>query len=166
MADQGKQQMSRAGAGHGRMRPQRMMTPLDELERMFGELIPGRMLSPGRAGLAAELADMEGRIPRVDVVENDNEIVVRAEVPGVKKDDLDISVDDNTVTIRGTSAHEERTEEGDYFRCEISRGSFARTVALPGAVDSEKVKAKLTEGVLELTMPKLEGAKRRKIKVQ
>ena len=164
MAQSDKQQSG--GTQIQRGRPQRMLTPFDEMERMFGDLLPSRMLSPMRGMFPTELMGADTRLPRVDVIEQDNDILLRAEVPGVKKDDLDISVDDNTVTIRGSSEHEEKIEEGDFYRCEISRGGFVRTVTLPSPVNSEKVKASLKEGMLELQMPKLEGAKRRKIQVQ
>lgn len=104
--------------------------------------------------------------PKVDVVDRDNEILVRAEIPGVKKEDLEVSMTDNTVTIKGSTSHEEKEEKGDYYRHEISKGSFTRTVALPGDVDSDKCKTSFKDGVLELTVPKVEKAKRRTIKVE
>ena len=70
----------------------------------------------------------EGKTPSVDVIERDNEIMVKAELPGVDKKDLDISVTSNTVTIKGSTSHEEKEEKGDYYRCEISRGSYSRTL--------------------------------------
>lgn len=104
-------------------------------------------------------------MPKVDVIDRDDEVVVRAEIPGVAKDDLDISVTDNTVTIKGETKRESKEEKGDYYRCEISRGTFARTLPLPANVDSDSAKAKFEDGVLELTIPKVEKAKRRTIKV-
>jgi HSP20 family protein len=104
-------------------------------------------------------------MPKVDVIDRDEEVVVRAEVPGVEKDDLEVSVSDNTVTIKGETKHEQKEEKGNYFRSEISRGSFTRTVTLPGVVDTDKAKASFKDGVLELTMPKGEKARRRTVKV-
>jgi len=69
------------------------------------------------------------------------------------------------VTIKGSSRREEKEEGGDYYRCEIASGAFARTVGLPSAVDTEKVKAKFEDGMLKLTMPKISKAKRRRIKL-
>jgi HSP20 family protein len=92
-------------------------------------------------------------------------VVVRAEVPGVEKDDLDISVSDNTVTIKGETRREEKEEKGDYYRSEISRGTFTRTVMLPGVVATDKAKAKFKDGVLELKLPKVEKTKRRTVKI-
>ena len=88
-----------------------------------------------------------------------------AEVPGVEKDDLDVSVSDNSVTIKGETKREEKEENADYYRCEISRGSFARTVLLPSDVDTGKTKAKFKDGILELTLPKIKKTKRRTIKI-
>ena len=79
----------------------------------------------------------EGRMPKVEVINRDDEVVVRAEVLGVEKDDLDVSVSDNAVTIKGGTKREEKEEKGDYYRCEISRGTFARTVVLSDYVDSD-----------------------------
>ena len=91
---------------------------------------------------------------------------MKAEVPGIKKEDIEVSVTDNTITIKGSTRREEKEEKGEYYRCEISRGSFARTVALPDNVDSSKVKATFKEGVLEVVMPKVEKSKRRTIAVE
>lgn len=105
------------------------------------------------------------RMPNLDVVDRDNDILVRAEIPGVEKRDLDISLTDNLLTIKGHSRRESREEKGDYHRHEISSSSFARSVTLPGAVDSTKAKAVLKDGLLEITLPKLEASKRRSIAI-
>jgi len=93
-------------------------------------------------------------------------VVVRAEVPGVEKENLDISMTDNSITIKGSISREEKDEKGDIYRCEISRGTFSRTVALPAAVDGSKAKAKMKDGVLEITVPKQQKSTRRSIQVE
>lgn len=110
----------------------------------------------------------EGKTPKVDVIEkgNDNDIIVNAELPGVDKKDLDISVTNNTVTIKGSTSHEEKEEKNDYYRCEISRGSYSRTLSLPAEVDEEKTKAKFKNGILKLTLHKLKKSKRHNVKVE
>jgi len=149
-------------------RPTRALSPFEEMDRWFegffprGWMRPFRMEWPGWGELAAPF---EGRMPKIDVIDRDEEVVVRAEVPGVEKDDLDVSVSGNTVTIKGETKREAKEEKGNYYRCEISRGAFARTVVLPDYVDSDSAKAKFEDGVLELTLPKVEKAKRRTIKV-
>lgn len=149
--------------------PARAMSPFEEMEQIFSRffhrdwLWPMRREFPSWSELAASF---EGKLPRVDVIDRDAEIVVKAEVPGIKKEDIEVSVTDNTITIKGSTRREEKEEKGEYYRCEISRGSFARTVALPDNVDSSKVKATFKEGVLEVVMPKVEKSKRRTIAVE
>lgn len=149
-------------------RPMRALSPFEEMDRLFESVLPRGWMRPfhmewPRWGELA--APFEGRMPKVDVIDRDEEVVVRAEVPGVEKEDLDVSVSDNAVTIKGQTKREEKEEKGDYYRCEISRGAFTRTVMLPGAVDADKAKAQFKDGVLELTLPKVEEAKRRTVRI-
>ncbi|HKK13588.1 MAG TPA: Hsp20/alpha crystallin family protein, partial [Gammaproteobacteria bacterium] len=101
-----------------------------------------------------------------DVIDRDNDILVRAEIPGVAKEDLDLSLNDRTVTLRGTVRREQKKEEGDYYFAETSQGEFSRTVALPAEVDGSKAKASYRDGVVELTLPKAETAKRHRIPIE
>jgi HSP20 family protein len=103
-------------------------------------------------------------MPRVDVIDRENEVVLRAEVPGVNKEDLEVSVSDNSVTIRGEVKRAEET--GEYYYREMSSGAFTRTIGLPAAVDSKQAKVRLKNGILEMTMPKTEAEKRHKIPVE
>jgi HSP20 family protein len=107
----------------------------------------------------------EINVPSVDVINRDGEIIIKAMMPGVEKKDIDITVTKNTVTIKAKAGHEEKEEKGDYYRCEISKGSSMRTLNLPADVDEDKVKAKFKDGLLELTLPKTEVSHRRSIKV-
>jgi HSP20 family protein len=144
--------------------PARVVSPFEDMERLFDDLLGRRWLQPLRweRPLAAEFAAMA---PRVDVVDRDNDVLVRAEVPGVKKEDLEVSVSGTMLTLRGETKHEEKEEKGDYHRAEISRGAFMRTLTLPAEVDEAKAKASLKDGVLELVLPKIEQSKRRAIKI-
>ncbi|MDH5371185.1 MAG: Hsp20/alpha crystallin family protein, partial [Gammaproteobacteria bacterium] len=99
------------------------------------------------------------------VIERDGEIVVKAMMPGVEKKDIEISMTKNTVTISGKTSHEEKEEKGNYYRHEISKGSYMRTLSLPENVNEDKAKAKFKDGMLELTIPKMEVSHRRNIKV-
>ena len=92
--------------------------------------------------------------------------MIEAELPGVAKDDLDVSMTENSVTISAKTSREEKEEKGDYYRREMSRGAFSRTVPLPVEVDGSKAKATFKDGVMRLVLPKSEPAKRRRIKVE
>lgn len=147
--------------------PSGLMGSFEEMDRLFDNFMRRGWMRPWRFEWPTfpELATLESRMPKVDVVDRDNEIVVRAEAPGVDKKDLDITVSDNTVTIKGSTHHEEKEEKGDYYRHEISTGAFSRTVALPAEVDGSKARASFKDGILELTLPKVETSKRHSIKL-
>ena len=148
--------------------PARTLSPLEEMDRLFenyftrGWLHPFRWMQPSRGEITMPF---EGKMPRVNVVDRDDEVIIKAEVPGVDKKDLDISVTENAVSIKGSTRHEEKEEEGDYYHCEISSGSFSRVVPLPAEVDAEKASSKFKDGILELTLPKVKKAKRHTVKV-
>lgn len=147
----------------------RAMHPFEEMERLFDTMWPRLWQRPSRwewPTWASNVMPFEGKVPKVDIIERDEAIVVRAEVPGVDKKDLDVAMTENTVTIKGSTSHEEKEEKGEYFRCEMSRGSFSRTVALPAEVDGAKAKATFKDGLLELTVPKVTKSKRRSVKVE
>lgn len=146
----------------------RFMSPFEEMERFFEEGAPGRWLRPLRREWPGwgRLAPFEGRMPKVDVLDRDDAIVIHAEVPGVTKDDLDVSLSEDSVTIKGSTGREEEKEEGEYHRREMTRGEFSRTIPLPTAVDGAKAKATFKDGVMELALPKVEKSKRRTIKVE
>jgi len=149
--------------------PRRALSPFEEMDRMFEDFFPRGWMRPFRwewPSLGEMAKPFDGKMPKVDVIDRDDEVVVKAELPGVEKKDLDVSVTETSVTIKGTTSHEEKEEKGDYYRCEISRGAYARTVALPSYVDADKAKASFKDGVLELTLPKVEKSKRRSIEIK
>jgi len=144
----------------------RVVGPFDEVERFFEQLMP-RSLFPSLR-LERPLFDLGAlgiRSPRLDVIDRDDEVVVKAEVPGVKKDDVHVSVAGNTLTIKGETRLEEKEEKGDYYRCEISHGAFMRIVALSAEVDEARAKASMKDGMPELTLPKVEKSKRQRITI-
>jgi HSP20 family protein len=105
--------------------------------------------------------------PPVDIYENDkHEIVLRAELPGLKREDLDIRVENNTLTLRGERKRDTEVKQESYHRVERVYGGFARSFSLPTTVDTEKVQASFTDGVLTITLPMREEAKPRQIQVQ
>ncbi len=166
MSNEGKQQTTQ-GQEVRKASPVRALSPFEEMDRMFDNFFRRGWVRPWRFEWPSlpEMALPEMKLPKVDVIDLENEILVKAEVPGVDKKDIDISVGENTVTIKGETRREEKEEKGDYYRCEISRGAFSRTVALPVAVDGAKARAAFKDGMLELTLPKMEKAKRHSIKV-
>ena len=166
MAEQSKTEVQPAKTGEVQKAPSRAVRPFEEMERMFDEFFGGGWLRPLRFERMPELSRAwESRLPKLDVIDRDNEVLVRAEVPNVKKEDLEISVTGDLFTIKGKTRHEEKEEKGDYYRCEVSQGSFSRTVTLPAMVDETKAKAELKEGMLEVTLPKSEKSKKRAIKI-
>ncbi len=109
----------------------------------------------------------KGLIPPVDIVETDNEYVVKAELPGVRKDDIDITIQDNVLTINAeTRSETEEKEGGRVIRQERQYGKYVRSMRLGGEVDAGKVKAQYKDGVLTLTLPKAEEVKPKKIDVE
>ena len=145
-----------------------VLSPFDEMERIFENFSTKGWLRPFHwdAPLLGDIASpLERKIPSIDVLDRDDEIIVKAELPGVEKKDLDISLTNNSVTIKSSTSHEEKEEKGDYYRCEITKGAYMRTVALPSEVDDAKAKASFKDGILEITMPKVEKSHRRSLKV-
>ena len=105
--------------------------------------------------------------PRVDMIDHDENIEVQAALPGIKKEDISVSVKHQTITISTTNKEEKKEEEpGKYFRREISHGQFQRTLALPENIDDENVKACFKDGILTLTIPKTEKSKNKCIEIQ
>lgn len=147
--------------------PAQELSLYEEMDRLFDDFLTGAWTRPWRLPRPARAMSraLESRPPRVDVIDRDGEVAVRAELPGVDKKDLNVSMTEDSVTIKGSTRHEAKEEKGDYYRCEISRGEFSRTVALPAAVDTAKATANFKDGVLELAIPKLEARTRRAIRV-
>ena len=150
-------------------RSARAVNPFEEMERLFEQFMGRSWMRPfnWENPLWSEMAkSMEVRVPNVDVLDREEEVVVRAEIPGVDKENLEVSLSDDRLTIKGSTRQEkEEKEEGEYTRREMSRGSFTRVVTLPANVDGEKAKASFKDGVLEMTLPKLKPSKRTRINV-
>ena len=143
------------------------MRPLgvfEEMEQLAERMLPLSWMRP----LYAERPFWGGAIPQVDIIDREAELVVRAAVPGFGKDDIEISCTADTVTLRGCAEAEEKEgeEEGEYYRHEIRCEDFLRTVPLPCLVDDAKAKATFKDGMLELTLPKAEAAKRHTVKIE
>ncbi|MFO7674764.1 MAG: Hsp20/alpha crystallin family protein [bacterium] len=104
--------------------------------------------------------------PPLDIEETESSLVVRAEIPGMKKDDIKISLTGDTLCISGERHHEAEQKDKTFHRIERAYGRFMRTLVLPTDVDGSKVKAAYKDGVLELTLPKSEKAKSRDIAIE
>lgn len=103
--------------------------------------------------------------PAVDIQENENELLLTADVPGISLENIDISIEDGALTLSGERKFENEENKGGYHRIERSFGGFKRVFTLPDSVDAEKVSAAYNAGVLKVTLPKKEAAKPRTIKV-
>jgi HSP20 family protein len=108
----------------------------------------------------------EAGIPRVDIIDHDNDIEVQAALPGVKKEDLEVTINHQTITIRTCTKEEKQEEEkGNYFRREIMRGEYQRSLALPENVNSDQANASFKDGILKVIIPKAEQSKRKTIDI-
>src|SRR3989442_1023352 len=105
-------------------------------------------------------------LPPVDIEEEGDRVVLRAEIPGVSRDDIDVSVENGTLTLRGEKKQERKIEAENAHRLERFYGSFSRSFVLPTRINAERIKATYKDGVLEVVLPKAEEARPKKIKVQ
>jgi HSP20 family protein len=136
----------------------RMLKPFDEIERWFEDVWsrPSSLLASS-LWPAGRLTDLPEFSPSVDMFVDGNELVLKADLPGVRKEDIEIDIADTMLTISGEKKIEEKIENGSCFSFERSRGSFCRRFELPEGMDTDKVKAHLENGVLEVRIPKTEN---------
>ena len=129
----------------------------DKMNRLFEDAVASR----------GEEKDMitSSWSPAVDIYETEGEIVLTAEVPGIDEKDIEIRIEDNTLSLKGERKFEKETREENYHRIERSYGSFYRSFSLPGTVDQEKIEAKHEGGVLKIHMPKKPESKPKKVKI-
>jgi HSP20 family protein len=163
MAEKAKEQETKAVA------PWRPFTGLSrwesEMDRMMDDFF-GRRMRPWwpERWLRGEREEITA--PAVDVYEEKDEIVVKAELPGMDKSDIEVNLSDSQLTLKGEKKKEEKIEKENYFRSERSYGAFIRSVGLPTDVQADKVKASFKNGILEVRLPKTEEAKAKEIKVK
>jgi HSP20 family protein len=129
-----------------------------EMDRLWDDYF-----GPGRRGLQPMEAEFA---PAMDVKETADQVVVKAEVPGIDAKDINISVTGDVLTIKGEKKSEREEKEENYHVVERSYGSFARSITLPGAVDLDKIEAKYDKGVLTVTCPKKEEVKPKAIEIK
>ncbi len=104
--------------------------------------------------------------PSVDIRETKNELVIEANLPGVKEEDVDVQIEDDKLVIRGERKHSSETKKEDYYHMESSYGSFSRVIGLPSYVDASRADAEVKDGILEVRIPKVEEKKSKKIMVK
>ena len=121
--------------------------------------------------LARSRGDREGVMastwsPAVDIYETTDSLVLKAELPGLTKENIDIQIRDNMLTLKGERRHEKEVKEEHYLRAERIYGTFQRVFTLPTGIQADKIRASFKDGVLEVTIPKAEAAKPKQIKVE
>jgi len=129
-----------------------------DMNRLFDEFFGGSWLAPFRT-LEEEWSTF---YPRVDVAETDAEIKVTAELPGLEPEDFEVSLSEDTLTIRGEKRQEREEKGRNYYRAERSYGSFQRSIPLPHIIDADKVNAEFSKGVLTVSLPKIAAREDRK----
>jgi len=142
--------------------PWRPFRELEEMERRFEDIFGRPFLPSVRRRLPIE---ERGWAPPIEVFEKEDKFVVKAELPGMKGEDIDVSVVGDTLTVKGERKAETEVKEEDYYCCECSYGSFFRSIALPSTVDAKKIEASYENGVLEVSLPKAPEVKPKKIAV-
>jgi len=139
--------------------PFREMSSLQErMNRLFTDVL-------ARSPMGEEEMARGAWAPAVDIYETTESIVLKAELPGITKDDIFVEVKDSTLTLKGEKKFEKEVKEENYHRVERSYGSFQRAFTLPSTVQQDKVKAKFKDGILEIVLPKMEEAKPKQIRV-
>lgn len=129
-----------------------------EMDELFDHFFRGFDIEPFENRVS-------GFTPRVNVTETDREINVSAELPGIDEKDIDVSLNNDILTLKGEKKEEKEDKGKDYYRMERSFGSFSRSIPVPAEVDTEKVTAKFRKGVLTITMPKTKKALEEKKKI-
>lgn len=153
---------NKKSAGTTARLPESYLMSFDEFDNFFDDFITRK---------CPRLLDwnftsgLEASLPKVDIVELENELEIQAALPGIKKEDLELSINKQTITIKA-SARDEKKQEGKYFRREISRGEFQRTFSLPADVNIESAKAEFKDGILIINIQKPEERKMKCIEIQ
>ncbi|RJQ15054.1 MAG: Hsp20/alpha crystallin family protein [Nitrospiraceae bacterium] len=144
-------------------RPFGWVSPFERMDEFIDEFFRrpfGRTLWP--RPMIEEMAPS----PSVDIFEEGDDIILKTELPGMTKDDIEINLTDDTITLSGEKKKEEKIERKNYYRLERSFGSFSRSFTLPAEVQSDKAKASFKSGVLEVRVPKSEEARKKEVKIK
>jgi len=138
-----------------------MQRMADEMDRLFDDF------GFGRRGLRPSWRETGAKLwaPQVEVFQNNHELTIRADLPGLKREDVTVDITDNDVTIQGERKHEKEEEREGYYRSERGYGSFCRVIPLPEGAISEQANANFKDGVLEITMPAPPASKGRRLEI-
>lgn len=136
-----------------------------DIDRMFEDFL-GQRLRPFWPERWWPAAGRELTTPAVDLYEEKDDIVVKAELPGMEKDNIEVNLSEKRLTIKGEKKEKEEVKKEGYYRAERSYGSFVRTLELPQEVQTDKVKAAFKNGILEIRLPKTEEAKKKETRVK
>ena len=149
--------------------PRRPLSELSGMERELERMLGGFFSRPWfgwRWPERLRFGDVEFREPAIEVYEEKDDVVVKAEVPGIKKEELEVNITDDLLTIKGQKKKEEEVKEKGYYYSERSFGSFERSIEIPRPVHTDKAHASFKDGVLEVRIPKTEEAKRKEVKLR
>ncbi|MFQ5700877.1 MAG: Hsp20/alpha crystallin family protein [Acidobacteriota bacterium] len=136
-----------------------LVTLQERMNRLFED-------SMARSNTTDQEMAMGAWTPSVDIFETPEKVVLRADLPGIPEEDIDLRIENNRLTLRGDRKFLKETKEEDYHRIERSYGTFSRSFQLPGAIDQEKISAIHKDGVLEVSLPKREETRPKLIKVK
>ena len=153
-------------------KPAEVVSRWEDIDRWFDRFAEDLWRRPfgalpslfGREGWPAH--GLSARMPSLDLYEEKGDVVVKAELPGLDKEEIEVTVSGDVVTIKGEKKKEEEVKEKDYYRRERSYGSFARSVQLPCEVKGDEIKANFKDGVLEIRCPKSEEAKKKSVSIK
>ena len=149
-----------------KVEPAKPLSPFEDMEKRLEEFFRRPLSLFGPSWFPRlRMHELEELSPTIDIFEEGNDVVVKAELPGMKKEDIDVKLTDNTIAISGEKKKEEKVEKKDFYRMERSYGSFARAFSLPSEVQTDKVKAQFKDGILKIRIPKTEEAKKKEKKV-
>ncbi|MFH1702909.1 MAG: Hsp20/alpha crystallin family protein [Nitrospirota bacterium] len=149
-----------------KVEPSKPLSRIEEMERWFEDSFrrPFPLIIP-RWWPRLRMPEIEEITPTVDIYEEGDDVVVKAELPGMRKEDIDVRLTEDTITVFGEKKKEEKVERKDYYSLERSYGSITRSFRLPKEVQTEKAAAKFKDGVLEIRIPKTKEAKKKEKKV-
>ncbi len=141
--------------------PEYSLPTFSSLQKDINRMFSNFLRNDGEEGISSETW-----YPAVDIAEDGDNYIVKTDLPGLKKEDVKVTLNNNVLTISGEKKHEEEKKGENYYRVERSYGTFERSFTVPGTVKGDTVDAKFTDGVLTVTLPKTEEAKRKVIEVK